>query len=234
MTHATSAKTPKGANSITMAVTLSISSEPASNTSASGLPRSAVRIRPVPTRMAKKITASTLPSAKAAKGFSGTIPINRSVSEPALSSVVASAPLRSMPTPGRRISASTMPITMAQKVVPRYSAIAFPPIEPRRFGSFIAVTPDTSVTNTSGTISILIMRMNRSPIHLICWLASPMKNPAIAPSTNAARMRFHSTMPNHRRASLRIMGRFLQGDGGAQRGQAERRSPAPGRLRRRR
>ena len=101
---ATSAKTPKGAISMTRWVTFRMTSAALPKKSPISLPSRPASRMPMPSRMAKKMMASTSPSASEATGFSGTMASRRSVSEGAsVETGTASALPRSTPAPGRKV-----------------------------------------------------------------------------------------------------------------------------------
>ena len=59
------------------------------------------------------------------------------------------------------------PKVTAMAVVPKYVPKVRTPKLPSRFGSPIAMMPETSVKKTKGTINIRIKRKKRSPIQAI-------------------------------------------------------------------
>ena len=141
---------------------------------------------PTPRSIEKNIIGKTSPSANDDIGLVGTIPNN--LSETLMDELAVSkgiTPLKSIPAPGLKIVPSVKPIIMAKNVVNKYKTMVLIPIEPRRFGSPIDTTPATREVNIRGTISILINRTNRSPIHFEDWVRSPKINPIIAPRSKA-------------------------------------------------
>ena len=183
------ASTPKGATSITIMVTFIMTSAASSNQRPMPLPISPAIRMPIPNMIAKKITARISPLASAAIGFSGTMFSRRSTIPPAasaaaclLSTVLISAPAKVSAdrlAPGLKRVPIISPSVTATAVVPIYITSVLAPREPRRFGSPIAMTPETSVVKMSGTISILIRRRNKSPSHFTQTVAN--SPPASAP-----------------------------------------------------
>ncbi len=61
----------------------------------------------------------------------------------------------------------------------------------------MAATPDTSEKKISGTTSILIDLMKKSPIHLIVSDSGPHAKPVMIPRIRAATTRCHNGIRNH-------------------------------------
>ena len=174
-----------------------IASAAAAIKSATGLPVSPIVKRLTPIRSAKKIMARILPSAIAAIGFSGTMPIKRSLRGTASCTALGATAERSTPTPGCKIAARVNPIVMATNVVNKYKPRVRAPNDPNLLGSPIEITPETSVTKTNGTTTIRISRMKRSPIHAMDVTPSPKITPTMTPKIMAPRIRFQSAISNH-------------------------------------
>lgn len=84
----------------------------------------------------------------------------------------------------------------------------------------MAITPATSVVKISGTISMRMRLMNRSPTGLSqvsiqavaasCPIVLAMTRPSTRPRTSATRTRCHSLIENHQRIAFLPLGRGLR------------------------
>ena len=144
------------------------------------------------------MTGRIEPCAMAMIGFSGTSPTIIAMSDWSGASGTALPAGRAMesPSPGWASVASPMPSDTEISAVPMKRRSARPPTLPRRPMSPTAVIPETSEKKMSGTTSILIARMKRSPIQRIAFACSPSARPARMPRTRAARTRFQSGVVN--------------------------------------
>ena len=75
-------------------------------------------------------------------------------------------------------------------------SIARPPTAPSLRKSPIAATPETRLKKISGTTSILIDLMKKSPIHLMLSASGPQAQPVSTPRMSAVITRCHSGISN--------------------------------------
>ena len=197
-THAISAKTPKGVSSITIMVTFCMITAPLSKTFWTGSPSSLAIKMPMPISRLKTISGSTATSAITCTGLSGTIDKTMSTAVVSLGSGVSPfwITLVSSPAPGWTSVPRPSPIHTAIWPVTTNSSIALPPTAPSLRKSPIAATPETRLKKISGTTSILIALMKKSPIHLMLSASGPQAQPVRTPRMSAVITRCHSGISN--------------------------------------
>src|SRR5690606_27663019 len=110
----------------------------------------------------------------------------------------------SPPAPGFIIEARAMPVHTAIWPVTTNNNIVRPPTLPRFLRSPIAAMPDTREKKISGTTSILLALMKKSPIHLIDSASGPQMKPVIIPNISAPITRCQSGILNQKDSILRI------------------------------
>ena len=86
--------------------------------------------------------------------------------------------------PGLKIVPIASPIEIATAVVNKYKAKVLIPIRPIFFGSFKPVTPTTSEEKISGTINILIDKINKSPSGFTASENDGNNTPEMTPNIN--------------------------------------------------
>jgi len=138
-------------------------------------------------------------------GLSGTIDNIMSTKVVSLGAGVSpfSIALVSTPLPGWKNVPSARPSQAAICPVMTNNIIARPPTLPSFLRSPNAATPATSEKKISGTTSILIDLMKKSPIHLIASASGPHISPVITPRISAAITLCQSGILNQN-ASMRL------------------------------
>ena len=197
-TQAISAKTPKGVSSITIIVTFCMITAPLSKTFWTGRPSSLAIRMPMPISSEKTISGNTATSAITWTGLSGTIESTMSTAVVSLGTGVSPIwiALVSTPAPGWISVPRPRPSQTAICPVTTNSSSARPPTAPSLRRSPIAATPDTRLKKISGTTSILIALMKKSPIHLMLSASGPQAQPVSTPRMSAVITRCHSGISN--------------------------------------
>ena len=112
--------------------------------------------------------------------------------------------LTSTPAPGAKNVPMPRPIHTAIWPVTTNSSMARPPTAPSLRKSPIAATPATRLKKMSGTTSILIDLIKKSPIHLMLSASGPQTQPVSTPRMSAVTTRCHSGISNHVRSKSEL------------------------------